>query len=140
MLKEFREFAVKGNMIELAVGIIIGAAFTGVVNSLVKDLITPLIGLFGNVDFGQQFVVMRTGKPSGPYNTIDEAAKAGAVTLNYGLFISTLINFVIVSFAVFLLVKAINKLRREPPPPEPEAAPSEEVKLLTEIRDSLQVK
>ena len=123
MLKEFREFAVKGNMIELAVGIIIGAAFTGVVNSLVTDLVTPLIGLFGTVDFKDLAFTLKDG-----------------VTLKYGAFLTTLINFVIVAFAVFLLVKGINKLRREPPPPEPEPAPSEEVKLLTEIRDSLKAR
>ena len=123
MFKEFREFAVKGNMIELAVGIIIGAAFTGVVNSLVTDLVTPLIGLFGTVDFKDLAFTLKDG-----------------VVLKYGAFITTLINFVIVSFAVFLLVKGINKLRREPPPPAPEPAPSEEVKLLTEIRDSLKAR
>ena len=123
LFKEFREFAVKGNMIELAVGIIIGAAFTGVVNSLVTDLVTPLIGLFGTVDFKDLAFTLKEG-----------------VVLKYGAFITTLINFVIVAFAVFLLVKGINKLRREPPPPEPEPAPSEEVKLLTEIRDSLKAR
>lgn len=124
VLKEFREFAVKGNMIELAVGIIIGAAFTAVVNSLVTDLVTPLIGLFGTVDFKDLAFTLKDG-----------------VTLKYGAFITTLINFVIVSFAVFLLVKAINKLRREPEPvPEVPPAPSEEVKLLTEIRDSLKAR
>jgi large conductance mechanosensitive channel len=139
MLKEFREFAVKGNMIELAVGIIIGAAFTGVVNSLVKDLITPLIGLVWNADFKNVFVVIKG--PAGNYPTVEDAAKAGAVTLNYGMFVTTLINFLIVAFAVFLLVKAINKLRREPAPAdEVPPAPSEEVMLLTEIRDSLKAK
>jgi large conductance mechanosensitive channel len=127
MLKEFREFAVKGNMIELAVGIIIGAAFTGVVNSLVKDLITPLIGLVWSADFKDLTLTLRQGSGGGP-----------ALTLNYGMFITTLINFVIVAFAVFMLVRAINKLRREPAPAdETPPAPTEEVQLLTEIRDAL---
>ena len=136
MLKEFREFAVKGNMVDMAVGIIIGAAFTGVINSLVSDLITPLIGLFGNANFKNVFLVLKG--PAGPFATPEEAAKAGAVTLNYGSFITLVINFLIVAFVVFLLVKGVNKLRREPAPaPEAPPAPSEEVMLLTEIRDSL---
>lgn len=127
MLKEFREFAVKGNMIELAVGIIIGAAFTGVVNSFVNDLITPLIGMLGTVDFKSMSLTLKEGVGDTP-----------PVTLNYGAFITTLINFVLVAFAVFILVKGVNKLRREPDPaPEVPPAPSEEVQLLTEIRDAL---
>ncbi|MCC7487632.1 MAG: large conductance mechanosensitive channel protein MscL [Burkholderiales bacterium] len=140
MLKEFREFAVKGNVVDMAVGIIIGAAFGKIVDSLVKDLIMPPVGLaLGKVDFSNLFVVLKEGTTAGPYLTVDAAQKAGAVTFNYGLFVNTCIGFVIVAFAVFLLVRAINRLRREqeaeaapPPPPVPE-----EVLLLREIRDGL---
>ena len=118
MFKEFKEFAVKGSMIDLAVGIIIGAAFTGVVNSLVNDILMPPIGLLvGNVDFSNLFLTL-TG---GHFQTVAEAKAVGAVTLNYGLFVNTLINFLIVAFAVFLLVKQVNKLKRKK---EPEAVPS----------------
>jgi large conductance mechanosensitive channel len=118
MFKEFKEFAVKGSMIDLAVGIIIGAAFTGVVNSLVNDILMPPIGLLvGNVDFSNLFLTL-TG---GHFQTVAEAKAGGAVTLNYGLFVNTLINFLIVAFAVFLLVKQVNKLKRKK---EPEAVPS----------------
>ena len=137
MLKEFREFAVRGNVVDMAVGIIIGAAFGKIVDSLVKDLIMPPIGLaLGKVDFANLFLVMKHGAVPGPYPTVDAAQKAGAVTFNYGVFINTCISFVIVAFAVFLLVRAINRLKREeeqkPAPPTPE-----EVVLLREIRDSL---
>lgn len=124
MLKEFKEFALKGNMVDMAVGIVIGAAFTSIVNSLVKDVITPVIGLLtGGVDFSQQFVVLREGGVPGPYPTVEEAAKAGAVTLNYGLFVNAVIGFLIVSFVLFLVVRAMNRLKRlraeEEPTPEP---------------------
>jgi large conductance mechanosensitive channel len=139
MLKEFREFAVKGNVVDMAVGIIIGAAFGKIVDSLVKDLIMPPIGLaLGKVDFANLFVVLKPGTTPGPYLTVDAAQKAGAVTFNYGVFINTCLSFVIVAFAVFLLVRAINRMKREEeqkaaePPPTPE-----EVVLLREIRDSL---
>ncbi len=106
MLKEFKEFALKGNVVDLAIGIIIGAAFTAIVSSLVDDIIMPPIGLLtGGVDFSQLFVVL---KGDGPYNTIQQAKEAGAVTWNIGLFINAVIKFLIVAFAVFLLVKAIN--------------------------------
>ncbi|RPI18919.1 MAG: large conductance mechanosensitive channel protein MscL [Ignavibacteriae bacterium] len=107
--KEFREFAVKGNMIDLAIGIIIGAAFSGIVNSLVNDIIMPPIGLIlGKVDFTNLFFTL-----SGPhFNTLAEAKAGGAVTLNYGIFINTIISFLIVAFAVFMLVKQINRIRR----------------------------
>jgi large conductance mechanosensitive channel len=137
MLKEFREFAVKGNVIDMAVGIIIGAAFGKIVDSLVKDLIMPPIGLLlGKVDFANLFVVLRDGGTPPPYATVEIAQKAGAVTLNVGAFINTIIVFAIVAFAVFLLVRAINRMKREQeaaPPP----APPEEVLLLREIRDAL---
>ena len=139
MLKEFREFAVKGNVVDMAVGIIIGAAFGKIVESLVKDVIMPPIGLLlGKVDFTNLFVVLREGAQAGPYLSVEVAQKAGAVTFNYGVFINTLISFVIVAFAVFLLIRAINKLKRqeEKKAAEPPATP-EEVLLLREIRDSL---
>lgn len=126
MLKEFKEFALKGNMVDMAVGIVIGAAFTSIVNSLVKDVMTPLIGLLtGGVDFSQQFIVLREGGALGPYLTIEEAAKAGAVTLNYGLFVNSVISFLIVAFVLFLVVRAMNRLKRlraeEAPAPAPTA-------------------
>lgn len=112
MIKEFKEFALKGNAMDLAVGIIIGAAFNGVVKSLVDDMIMPPIGaLLSGVDFQQLFFVLEDGKTPGPYRSIAAAAEAGAVTLNYGMFINTLINFVLVAFAVFLMVKFLNHLR-----------------------------
>jgi large conductance mechanosensitive channel len=139
MLKEFREFAVRGNVVDMAVGIIIGAAFGKIVDSLVKDVIMPPIGLLlGKVDFSNLFVVLREGKQVGPYLSVEAAQKAGAVTFNYGVFINTVISFVIVAFAVFLLIRAINRLKRqeEAKPAEPPATP-EDVLLLREIRDSL---
>jgi large conductance mechanosensitive channel len=136
MLRDFRDFAVKGNVIDLAVAVIIGAAFGKIVDSLVKDLIMPPVGLLlGKVDFANLFWVLRDGAPPGPYLTVEAAQKAGAVTLNYGVFINTCIGFVIVAFAVFLLIRTINRLQAaemaEPPPT------AEEVLLLREIRDSL---
>ncbi|GAB2799760.1 large-conductance mechanosensitive channel protein MscL [Halomonas shantousis] len=113
-LKEFREFAVKGNVVDMAVGIIIGGAFTLIVQSLVKDIFNPLLGmLIGGVDFSNFFLVLKSGTPSGPYQTLIEAREAGAVTVNYGLFFNAAISFVIVAFAVFLLVRTINRLKRE---------------------------
>jgi large conductance mechanosensitive channel len=139
MLREFKEFAVRGNVVDMAVGIIIGAAFGKIVDSLVKDLIMPPIGLaLGKVDFANLFVVLKPGSVAGPYLTVEAAQKAGAVTFNYGVFINTCLSFVIVAFAVFLLVRAINRLKREEEskPAEPAATP-EEVVLLREIRDAL---
>lgn len=137
MFKEFKEFAVKGNVVDMAVGIIIGAAFGKIVDSLVKDLIMPPIGLLlGKVDFSNLFVVLKAGTQPGPYMTVDAAQKAGAVTFNYGMFINHVISFVIVAFAVFLLIRFINRLKREEQA-KPPAAPPEEVALLREIRDSL---
>ena len=122
MLKEFREFAMRGNVIDMAVGIIIGAAFGTIVNSLVQDVIMPPIGLlFGKVDFSNIFVVLQEGKVAGPYASVAVAKSAGAVTMNIGVFVNTIISFLIVAFAVFLLVKTINRLRRqeEAPPSAP---------------------
>ena len=114
MLKEFREFAVKGNVVDLAVGIIIGGAFGTIVTSLVNDVIMPPIGLLiGGVDFTNLFVTLKDGaKAAGPYASLAEAKAAGAVTMNIGVFINAVINFLIVAWAVFLLVKGINRLRR----------------------------
>jgi len=136
MLKEFKEFALKGNVLDLAIGIIIGAAFGAIVSSLVDDVIMPPIGLIlGGVDFSQLFVVL---KGDGAYNTITQAKEAGAVTWNLGLFINAIIKFLIVAFAVFLLVKAINKLTRKQEAKAPDAPkPAEDVVLLREIRDLL---
>ena len=121
-LKEFKEFAVKGNVIDMAVGIIIGGAFSPIVNSLVKDIIMPPIGfVMNNVDFSNLYFSLTPSAEQ--YATVAEAQEAGLVTINYGVFINTLISFLIVSFAVFLLVKAINKLKAEKPA-EP-AAPAE---------------
>jgi large conductance mechanosensitive channel len=121
MLKELKEFAMRGNVVDMAVGIIIGAAFGTIVKSLVTDVIMPPIGLLlGNVDFSNLFVVLKQGMTVGPYLSLAEAQAAGAVTINYGFFINTLISFVIVAFAVFLVIKSINRLKKkEAPPPEP---------------------
>ena len=135
MWREFREFAMRGNVVDLAVGIILGAAFTTIVNSLVNDLIMPPLGLaIGGIDFSNFFVTLKGGS----YPTLEAAKAAGAVTVNYGLFINAVIRFVIVAFAIFLLVKQINRLQRQevkapPAPPEP---PRQEL-LLAEIRDLL---
>jgi large conductance mechanosensitive channel len=139
MLKEFREFAMRGNVVDMAVGIIIGAAFGKIVDSLVKDVIMPPIGLLlGKVDFSNLFIVLKEGTTAGPYLTVEAAQKAGAVTFNYGTFINTVITFVIVAFAVFLLIRAINRLRqKEEEKPAVPPAPPEEVALLREIRDAL---
>ena len=138
MLKEFREFAIKGNMIDLAIGVIIGAAFGAIVNSLVKDVVMPPIGLLaGRVDFTNMYFVLAPGNPAGPYMTLDAAQKAGAVTLNMGLFINTIVNFIIVAFVLFFVVRTINRLKREQPEAAAPPAPPEEVLLLTEIRDLL---
>jgi len=114
VFKEFREFAVKGNVVDMAVGIIIGAAFGTIVKSLVDDLIMPPIGLLmGKVDFANLFVLLKDGKTPGPYLSLADAKTAAAVTLNYGMFINTIVSFLIVAFSVFLVVKYINRLRRE---------------------------
>ena len=122
MFKEFKEFAIKGNVVDMAVGIIIGAAFGAIVKSLVSDIIMPPIGLLlGNVDFSSLFVVLKQGTQMGPYPSLELAQKAGAVTWNYGAFINHVISFVIVAFAVFVLVRGMNQMRRkqEEAPPEP---------------------
>lgn len=114
MLKEFKEFALRGNVVDMAVGIIIGAAFGTSVNSLVSDILMPPIGIIsGNVDFSSLFIVLKEGKIPGPYISPAAAKAAGAVTINYGIFVNTIISFLIVAFAVFLLVRNINKLKRQ---------------------------
>ena len=114
MLKEFREFAMRGNVVDMAVGIIIGAAFGSIVQSLVADVIMPPIGLIlGNVDFSNLFVVLKEGAAVAPYASLAEAQKAGSVTINYGKFLNSVVSFIIVAFAVFLLIRAINKVKRQ---------------------------
>jgi large conductance mechanosensitive channel len=145
VLKEFKEFALKGNVLDMAVGIIIGAAFGTIVKSLVDDIIMPPIGLLlGGVDFTELFLTLSSGSVPGPYGTLAAAREAGAVTINYGLFINGVLSFLIVAFSVFLVVKSFNQLKRKeeaapaapPPPPEPSA----EEKLLAEIRDLLKAR
>ncbi|MDI5921013.1 large conductance mechanosensitive channel protein MscL [Halomonas sp. LR5S13] len=136
MLREFKEFAVRGNVVDMAVGIIIGGAFGTIVQSLVNDVLMPPIGLLmGGVDFSEIFLVL---KGEGPYTTLAEASAAGAVTLNIGVFVNNVISFLIVAIAVFLLVKGVNRLRRQQAaaPTEP-TAPPEDILLLREIRDEL---
>ena len=114
MLKEFKEFAMRGNVVDMAVGIIIGVAFGAIVQSLVADVIMPPIGLIlGNVDFSNLFVVLKEGAAAAPYASLAEAQKAGAVTINYGKFLNAVMSFVIVAFAVFMLIRAINQLKRK---------------------------
>ena len=122
MLKEFKEFAMRGNVVDMAVGIIIGGAFGTIVKSLVSDVIMPPIGLaLGGVDFADFFITLKDGTPAGPYATLALAQEAGAVNISYGLFLNAVISFLIVAFAVFLLIKGVNQLQREKaaPPSEP---------------------
>jgi len=123
MLKEFKEFAMRGNVLDMAIGIIIGSAFTTIVKSLVSDVIMPPIGLLlGDVDFSNLFILLKEGsEAAGPYATLVDAQAAGAVTLNYGVFLDTVISFIIVAFAVFFIVRSINRLKKEEeaPPAEP---------------------
>jgi large conductance mechanosensitive channel len=114
MFKEFKEFAMRGNVIDMAVGIVIGVAFGSIVKSLVSDLLMPPIGLLmGKVDFANLFVLLKEGKVAGPYASLVDAQKAGAVTVNYGLFINSIISFIIVAFAVFMVIRSLNKMKRE---------------------------
>ena len=137
MFSEFRTFLMRGNVIDLAVGVIVGASFTGIVNSLVKDVLMPPIGLLlGGIDFSNFFLIL---KGDHSLATLKAAQEAGAVTLNYGLFINALLNFVIVAFVLFLLIRQINKLQRPPKPATP-PPPPEEVQLLREIRDTLKAR
>jgi large conductance mechanosensitive channel len=114
MFKEFKEFALRGNVLDMAVGIIIGAAFGGIVNSFVSDVIMPPIGLLlGNVDFSNLYIILKEGAVAGPFASLAEAKKAGAVTISYGVFINTIINFIILAFVIFLFIRNINKLKRK---------------------------
>ena len=139
MLKEFKEFAMKGSVVDMAVGIVIGAAFGAIVNSLVTDIVMPIIGaITGGLDFSSRYVLLKDGAPPAPYATIAAAKSAGAVTINIGTFISLLLNFLIVALVLFMIIKAINQLRRPGPVAAvAPAAPSNEERLLGEIRDLL---
>ncbi len=120
MLKDFKEFVMRGNVVDMAVGIVIGAAFGTIVKSLVSDLLMPPIGLLlGKADFSNLFIVLKNGTLAGPYASLADAQKAGAVTLNYGLFVNSVIGFLIVAFAVFMLIRSINKMRRQEEAAEP---------------------
>lgn len=124
MFKEFKDFALRGNVMDMAVGIIIGVAFSTIVNSLVNDILMPPFGwLLGGVDFENFYLTIKAGSPGGPYLSLADARSAGAVTVNYGLFINTIITFLIVALAMFLLIRAINRLQ-ERKDKEPEGAPS----------------
>jgi len=122
MFKEFKEFALRGNVVDMAVGIIIGAAFGTIVKSLVDDVIMPPIGmLLGNVDFANLFILLKAGSPAAPYASLADAKAAGAVTMNYGVFINAIISFLIVAFVMFLLIRNMNRMKKEEeaPPAEP---------------------
>ena len=135
MFKEFREFIMRGNVIDLAVAFIIGAAFGAIVSSLVKDIIMPIVGYaLGGVDFTNKFIVLGGGS----YATLAEAQKAGAATINYGIFINTIITFLVVALAMFFVVKSMNAMKRkQAEAPAAPPAPTTEEQLLTEIRDLL---
>jgi len=138
MMQEFREFAVKGNVIDLAVGVIIGGAFGKIVDSVVSDLIMPVVGLvFGKLDFSNLFLVLGS-VPEGTVRTLDGLRKAGVPVLAYGSFITVAVNFAILAFIIFLMIKQINRLKRNAPPPVVVVAETpEDVMLLRQIRDSL---
>jgi large conductance mechanosensitive channel len=138
MFEEFKKFAMRGNVIDLAVGVIIGASFTGIVNSLVKDVLMPPLGLaLGGVDFSNFFLVLKGDRA---VDTLAAAAAAKDVTINYGLFVNAVINFIIVAFALFILLRQMNRLVAPSPATQAAPPPSEEILLLREIRDSLKIK
>jgi large conductance mechanosensitive channel len=141
MLKEFKDFAMKGNVLDMAVGIIMGAAFGTIISSLVADVLMPPLGLaMGGVDFSNMFATLKEGaKAAGPYASLAAAKDAGAVTLNYGVFINAIVSFLIVALSIFMLVKSVNTMKKsEPAPPPP--GPTPDQTLLTEIRDILKQK
>lgn len=142
MLKEFKEFAAKGNMLDMAVGIVIGAAFATIIGSLVNDIIMPPIGMaLGGVDFSEFYALLQQGDPAGPYATLAAAKEAGAVTVNWGIFVNSLISFLIVAFALFVVVKGFNRMKaEEEAAPEAPAPPTAEEALLIEIRDLLKAR
>jgi len=142
MLQEFKEFAAKGNMLDMAVGIVIGAAFATIIGSLVNDIVMPPIGMaLGGVDFAELFAVIGEGVPAGPYATLAAAKEAGAVTINWGLFVNALITFIIIAFALFMVIKGFNSMKAaEEAAPEAPPEPSAEENLLGEIRDLLRAK
>jgi large conductance mechanosensitive channel len=120
MLQEFKEFAMRGNVVDMAVGIIIGGAFGTIVKSLVSDVLMPPIGLLmGGVDFANLFLTLKEGATAGPYHALADAQAAGAVTVNWGIFVNSIVSFVIVAFAVFMVIRNINKMKKEAPPAEP---------------------
>ena len=139
MIKEFKEFAMRGNVVDMAVGIIIGAAFGAIVTSFVGDVLMPIFGLLmGGVDFSNKFILLKEGTVPGPYASLAAAKTAGAVTVAYGILINAIVNFLIVAFALFLVIRGVNAMRKkqvEAPAAPP--APSNEALLLTEIRDLL---
>ncbi|PCC71742.1 large conductance mechanosensitive channel [Nannocystis exedens] len=143
MLSGFKKFAMRGSLIDMASGIILGAAFGAIVKSLVDDVIMPPIGLLlGGVDFSNLFVVLKQGAPAGPYDTLAAATSAGAVTIRYGVFLNFVVTFLIVAFAVYLLIEAIHRAKERMTEKEEQAAaePSSQEKLLMEIRDLLKAR
>ena len=140
MLKEFKEFIQRGSVLDIAIGIVIGAAFGTVVKSFVKNVLMPPIGmLLGGTDFSNLFLLLKEGAEPGPYPTLKAAQEAGATVIAWGLWVNDVINFLIIAFAVFLVVKAANQVRRKEakPKPAPPPEPPEEIRLLREIRDAL---
>lgn len=141
MLQEFKKFAMKGNMLDMAVGIVIGAAFATIVQSLVNDVLMPPLGmLLGGADFTDLFLTLQQGATPGPYATLAAAQEAGAITVNYGVFVNALVSLLIVAFALFMVVRGFNRLtaKEEAKPAAP--SPSKEEVLLTEIRDLLKAR
>jgi large conductance mechanosensitive channel len=137
MLNEFKKFALRGNVVDMAVGIVIGAAFGAIVKGFVDQIMMPLLGLVtGGTDFSNMFVLLRDGATPGPYASLDAAKEAGAVVIGYGLFANAIVNFLIVAFALFLVVRFMNSLK-EAEAPKPPTGPTKEETLLTEIRDLL---